>query len=307
MGLLDFQAAQEPQTFGDRLREGWRSGDLLDNLMLAFNSLRMRPDPNLVQIVQSSQEQRTNQKTANRTAQWLMSQGREDLAQALLTGAVDAKSAAALALQKPDAVNGVAVGGKLVNPRTGEIIYDPTGGAAPTLTGDQLSALNTLRDDATKATTELTMMQDAWSNISTFYTNPGSVSDKSLVVAFAKILDPTSVVRESESAAIANAGSLSAGMRSTLINTLQGGGNLPPEVRTEIVRLSESMLTTKLPAAQRVVEGLQQTARAAGLPPELIFFGDLSAPPSIVAPAPATAPGSATLSPGAQTYIPTTP
>lgn len=98
MGLLDFQAAQEPQTFGDRLREGWRSGSLMDNLALAFNSMRLNPDQNLAQIVQGRQEQRTSQKTANRTAQWLMSQGREDLAQALLTGAVDAKSAAALAL-----------------------------------------------------------------------------------------------------------------------------------------------------------------------------------------------------------------
>jgi len=98
MGLLDFQAAQEPQTFGDRLREGWRSGSLMDNLALAFNSMRLNPDQNLAQIVQNRQEQRTSQKTANRTAQWLMSQGREDLAQALLTGAVDAKSAAALAL-----------------------------------------------------------------------------------------------------------------------------------------------------------------------------------------------------------------
>lgn len=96
VGLLDMQ--EEPQTFGDRLREGWRSGSLMDNLALAFNSMRLNPDQNLAQIVQNRQEQRTSQKTTNRTAQWLMSQGREDLAQALLTGAVDAKSAAALAL-----------------------------------------------------------------------------------------------------------------------------------------------------------------------------------------------------------------
>jgi hypothetical protein len=156
-----------------------------------------------------------------------------------------------------------------------------------------------LQNDATKATTELSLMQDAYTNIETFYSNPGSVSDKSLVVAYAKILDPTSVVREGESAAIANAGSLSAGMRSTLINTLQGGGNLPPEVRDEIVRLSASMLTTKLPAAQRAVEGFKQTARAAGLPENLVFFGDLNAPtvPTMNNPPPPPAPGGGTVQP----------
>lgn len=96
MGLLDMQ--DEPQTFGDRLREGWRSGSLMDNLALAFNSMRMNPDQNLAQIVQNRQEQRAGERATNRTAQWLMSQGREDLAQALLSGAVDAKTAAAVAL-----------------------------------------------------------------------------------------------------------------------------------------------------------------------------------------------------------------
>lgn len=286
MGLLDMQ--DEPQTFGQRLKAGWKDGRVLDAIALAANSLRMNPDQGIAQMVGARQQQRQDQQIANRTAQWLASQGRTDLAEALMTGALDAKSAVGLAMQKPDAVNGVEVGGKLINPETGEVIYDPTNGAAPLLTGDQLSGLNTLRDDAVKATTELSLMQDAWTNIETFYRNPGSVSDKSLVVAFAKILDPTSVVREGESAAIANAGSLSSGMRQTLINTLQGGGQLPPEIRNEIVRLSQQMVVTKLPTAQRAVEGLKQTAKAAGLPENLIFFGDLNAPtmPPLVNPPP---------------------
>lgn len=275
VGLLDMMQGQEPE-----------KQPFMERLALAANTLRMNPDQNLATMLQQRQEQRAQTATANRTAQWLISQNRQDLAQAMLTGAIDPKTAATLALEQPDAVNGVEVGGKLVNPRTGEIIYDPTNGAAPQLTSDQLSGLNTLRDDAVKATTEFSLMKDAWGNIQTFYQNPGSVSDKSLVVAFAKILDPTSVVRESESAAIANAGSLSAGMRSTLINTLQGGGNLPPEVRNEIVRLSAQMVQTKLPAAERAIEGLRRTAKAAGLPEDLVFFGDLTAPPAPLPPPP---------------------
>ena len=282
MGLFDMQ--EEPQTFGQRLREGVRGGGLVDALALAANSLRMNPDPNVAAMVQARQERRGEEKTNNRTAQWLASQGRDDLAQALMTGALDAKTAVATALQKPNAVNGVEVGGKLVNPETGEVIYDPTGGAEPVLSPDQLSGLNTLRDDATQATKELSMIRDAWNSINTFYQNPGSVSDRALVIAFAKVLDPTSVVRESESAAIANSGSLSAGLRSTLLNTLQGGGNLPDDIRNEILNLSREMYGQKLPSVQQQIQLLQDTAARAGLPPELVFSGDLTAPAQLPAP-----------------------
>lgn len=290
MGLFDMQ--EEPKTFGERLRADLRSGDFMDRLALAANSLRMNPDPNVATVIEASRERRAGQQTANRTAQWLMSQNRQDLAQALMTGAIDPKTAVATALEKQNAVNGVEVGGKLVNPETGEIIYDPTAGAAPVLSAEQLSGLNTLRDDATTSAAELSLMQDAWGNINTFYQNPGSVSDRALVIAFAKILDPTSVVRESESAAIANSGSLSAGLRSTLMNTLQGGGNLPEEIRNEILKLSREMYTQKLPRVQGRIKLLQETAARAGLPPELVFGGTLSAPEDVTVtptvPAPTT-------------------
>lgn len=293
MGLMDYQ--QEPQTFGERLREGWRSGSLLENLALAFNSMRMNPDPNLAQFVQSRQERRETDRTVNRTAQWLMSQGREDLARAMLSGAIDPKTAASVALAPPDKPNVMEVGGKLVD-ETGRVIYDSTGGAAPMLTSDQLSGLNTLRDDATTTTAELRAMSDAWTNIETFYQNPGAVSDRALVIAFAKVLDPTSVVRESESAAIANSGSLDEGMKALLLNALQGGGALPPAIRDEIMKRAYDMYANKMPGVQKRINMLQETARRAGLPPELVFYEQLTppAPPA----------GAATPPPNSSTFIP---
>lgn len=99
MGLLDMQ--QEPQTFGERLKEGWKSGALMDNLALAFNSMRLNPDQNLGQLVGARMEQRKASTDMNRTAQWLAQMGRTDLAQAVASGAIDGKSAAALALTPP--------------------------------------------------------------------------------------------------------------------------------------------------------------------------------------------------------------
>jgi hypothetical protein len=96
MGLFDMQ--EEPQTFGERLKRDFQSGELMDRIALAANTLRMEPDQNLAQMIQIRQERRGEEKTNNRTAQWLMAQGRDDLAQALMTGALDAKTAVATAL-----------------------------------------------------------------------------------------------------------------------------------------------------------------------------------------------------------------
>ena len=94
MGLFDMQE-QPPQTFGERLRAGMRSGSLIDSLALAANSLRDRPDQNIAQIVQGRQDRRDEKATVNRTAAWLASQGRDDLAQAMLAGGLDPRAAVA--------------------------------------------------------------------------------------------------------------------------------------------------------------------------------------------------------------------
>jgi len=123
MGLLDMPA-QQPQTFGQKIGEGLRSGSLMDSLALAFNSLRMNPDQNLAAMVGQRQEQRGQEKATNRTAQWLSSIGRDDLAQAMLAGSLDPQSAAAIAMTPAAGPErGVVVGGNVVDPVTGQIIY----------------------------------------------------------------------------------------------------------------------------------------------------------------------------------------
>lgn len=273
-------------------------------LALVLNSLSSSPNAGLQEMLSSKVAGFEDARTANKTAQWLVSKGRDDLAQAVAGGMLSAKDAVAQAMQAPDQVKGIEVGGKLVDPTTGRVIYDPTGGAAPQLTSEQLSGINTLRDDASNAYSELGQMKDAYGNIQTFYNNPGSVSDKALVVAFAKILDPTSVVREGESAAIANAGSLTEGMRQMLLNTLAGGGNLPPEIRTEILNLSEQLYTSKMPSVQQRIDMLKRTAEAAGIDPSLIFPGGLTAPAGITTSTLNAPPPSGTVPGSVSPYLP---
>ena len=270
-------------------------------LGLVLSSLATTPNAGVQSMLTNKIAGFEDTRTQNKTAQWLASKGREDLAQAVAGGMLSPKDAVAEAMQAPEQVKGIEVGGKLVDPATGRVIYDPTNGAAPQLTPEQLSGINTLRDDAFVAYSEFGQMKDAYGNIQTFYSNPGSVSDKALVVAFAKILDPTSVVREGESAAIANAGSLTEGMRQMLLNTLAGGGNLPPEIRTEILNLSEQLYIKKMPSVQQRIDLLKKTAEAAGIDPTLIFPGSLLAPAGITAtPLPS---GDLVPPPNANTYL----
>jgi flagellar protein FlgJ len=144
MGLFDMQE-QPPQTFGERLRAGMRSGSLIDSLALAANSLRDRPDQNIAQIVQGRQERRDEKATANRTAAWLASQGRDDLAQGVIGGWLDARTAVATAMTPAPQAEVREVGGKLVsvNPDgTVNELYAPE--AQPefrTLTADEATAL----------------------------------------------------------------------------------------------------------------------------------------------------------------------
>jgi len=106
MGLLDMQD-QAPRTFGQRLKQGLQSGSLMDAVALAANSLRMQPDQGIAQLIGQRQQQRQDAQIANRTAQWLATKGRTDLAEALMTGAIDPKSAVAAALEPPKAQGSV--------------------------------------------------------------------------------------------------------------------------------------------------------------------------------------------------------
>ncbi len=117
----------EPQGFRERLMRDVRSGDFADNLTLALNSLRMRPDQGLADMVMQRQEQRAQERQANRTAEWLASIGRTDLAEAVASGFIDARTAAVTAMTpqpEPLPVEGKVVGNNLVDPYTGRVIYE---------------------------------------------------------------------------------------------------------------------------------------------------------------------------------------
>jgi hypothetical protein len=126
----------------------------------------MRPDQGLAQAVMARQEQRSQERQANRTAEWLASMGRTDLAQAIATGALDARSAAVIAMtpepvQPP--VEGKVVGNNLVNPYTGQVIYEGPRTVEPNAAERDIALLQEIglsRADAIRVSHLLTVSRD---------------------------------------------------------------------------------------------------------------------------------------------------
>lgn len=83
--------------FGNRLQDP----AFRERLALAFNTMRLNPDPNLAAALQQRQQARETAATQNRTIQFLRQRGREDLAAAVESGAIDAKTAAAQIFAQP--------------------------------------------------------------------------------------------------------------------------------------------------------------------------------------------------------------
>jgi len=85
-GLLSTQP-QERLPFKDRLRAAAQSGQLLDNAAMAFNSLRMRPDPSISQMAMQREKGRQDRARAAKTVEWLANQkGGEAFAGAIMAG-----------------------------------------------------------------------------------------------------------------------------------------------------------------------------------------------------------------------------
>jgi hypothetical protein len=263
------QYAQQPQQKG--ILSYLTDPEKRAKLGLVLSSLASTPNAGVQQMLTNKIAGFEDARTQNKTVQFLQTKGRPDLAQAVASGMLSPKDAVAEVMKGPGKRNVIEVNGKLVDADTGDVVYDSTNGAAPLLTDAQSNILNGLRDDATSAATEFNMINSAYSNIKTFYANPSSVSDYALTVAFAKILDPASVVKEGEQAAIAGSGAIDSTIRATLANVLLGTGQLPPEVRDQIVKLSEQLYQSKIPTLQSRLRLLSQTATAAGIPENLVY------------------------------------
>lgn len=292
-GLLEYLGVQKRGTGGPQgdvpFYQRDRFKDVMGNLAMAFNQAEVRPDQTLAERMGQAKARREG----NRTIEWLSTQPNgEAYARMIESGA---PASAVLAQYQKDMagsqVKGIAVEGRIVNPVTGEVIYEPSG-MSGTLSKEQIGAANTLRDDLRTDLSNYETVRDGYESIMTFYNNPGGVSDYALAVGFAKILDPGSVVREGEVAAVARSGALSSALKEQIINALSGKGALPPDVRQEIAELSTKRYASHAESAEGVLGRYEDMATRSGITMADIYAGSgvLSPQPIVPSVAPTVLP-----------------
>lgn len=283
------QAAPIPAQAAPQQRQGLLGGffgpegrDARARLAIGLEGLTLNPNQALIGQLQSGIERRETAAQKNATAEWLRSRGRDDLAAAMEAG-LPAAEALQMAMQPADPM-------AAINLEKAKLELERLRGPQPTLTGDQLTALNTIRDDVRAELAPFDIVKQGYNNITTFYSNPSGTSDYALAVAFAKILDPGSVAREGEVAAVQNAGARVPALGQALKNAITGEGALTPQVRQQIAELATQIYSERATSAQTTLQSYGELARQAGVPEQFIYSGEIPAPQAVV---PAVVPQSA--------------
>lgn len=284
------QAAPMPAQAAPQQRQGLLGGffgpqgrDARSRMAIAIEGLMMNPNQALIGQLQEGIQGRETTTQKNATIEWLRSRGRDDLADAMLAG-LPAAEALQMAMKPADPM-------AAINLEKAQIELQRLRGPQPTLTGDQLTALNTIRDDVRAELAPFDIVKQGYNNITTFYSNPSGTSDYALAVAFAKILDPGSVAREGEVAAVQNAGARVPALGQALKNAITGEGALTPQVRQQIAELATQIYSERATSAQTTLKSYSELARQAGVPEQFIYSGEIPAPEAVI---PAVVPQSAT-------------
>ena len=81
----------------------WEDEERMARMTIALNSMRMNPDPNIAKSMEAKIARVQKSKGSTKTANALRAMGRDDLADLVEKGQLDAKTAVSLAYQKPSA------------------------------------------------------------------------------------------------------------------------------------------------------------------------------------------------------------
>lgn len=278
------QAAQRPRGllggfFGPEGR------DARSRLAIGLEGLAMNPNQALIGQLQQGIETRATASQKNATIEWLRSRGHDDLAAALEAGA-SPQDVLGESMRRMQPANPLDA----INLQKAQLELQKMQGPQPTLTGDQLTALNTIRDDVRAELAPFDIVKQGYNNITTFYSNPSGTSDYALAVAFAKILDPGSVAREGEVSAVQNAGARIPALGQAMRNAITGEGALTPEVRQQIAELATQIYSERATSAQTTLQSYGELARQAGVPTEFIYSGEIPTAQAVI---PAVVPPSA--------------
>ena len=127
---------------------------------------------------------------------------------------------------------------------------------------------NTLRDEYNTLTKDFRVIQDAHEKIKSVAAT--GAGDMSLLYSFVKLLDPGSVVRESEFAAAAASGSFGERVQGAMQRVISGQ-RLPDTLRNDFIREADNLYTSQKRGTDRLTESYTGIAKRMGLNPANII------------------------------------
>lgn len=133
--------------------------------------------------------------------------------------------------------------------------------------GPKLSDINTLRDDYTKASETFTVMRDSFAKMEAAAQDESGYGDVALIFSFMKMLDPDSVVRESEYGTVEVIGNIPDNIKRSYIAATKGE-KLLPEQRAGILALSERYFRQAYEMQKIQEQTYTERAQRAGMNPD---------------------------------------
>lgn len=127
---------------------------------------------------------------------------------------------------------------------------------------------NTLRDEYNNLTKDFRVIQDAHEKIKSVAAT--GAGDMSLLYSFVKLLDPGSVVRESEFAAAAASGSFGERIQGAMQRVISGQ-RLPDSLRNDFIREADNLYTSQKKGTDRLTASYTGMAKRMGLNPENVI------------------------------------
>ena len=253
------------------------------------------------EIADDIAKQRTENKARNKTLEYLskMNTPQAQAAVEYISAGGDAVSALKMAFEKPETQAGVAVGDRLVNPVTGEVIYEDA--SAPKF--DPKDVVTARKEfSSLPPVKQFSDQTSAYGRVVASVDDPSPSGDLALIFNFMKVLDPGSVVREGEFATAQNAGGIDQRTRG-LYNRITSGERLTPEQRADFADRATRLYSEAQGQYQSLAEQYAGFAEQAGLPvdqviPDFSYSKDLYRKPlEFSRPPPPTMPDGTRVSP----------
>lgn len=221
------------------------------------------------EIADNIAKQRTEVKAKNKTMEALMKMGTPQAQAAVeyINAGGDPVSALKMAFEKPKAQAGVAVGDRLINPVTGEVIYEDA--SAPKF--DPKDVVTARKEfSSLPPVKQFSDQTSAYGRVIASVDDPSPSGDLALIFNFMKVLDPGSVVREGEFATAQNAGGIDQRTRS-LFNRVKSGERLTPEQRADFADRATRLYSEAQTQYQSIAEQYAGFAEQAGLPVDQVI------------------------------------